>query len=885
MSQLLKRLDAFAVGAAHFAMAWRWPIVIVAVILALGVGAVGGSQLQFASNYRVFFSPQNPELQAWEDFQGTYNRNDNILFVIQPKTGDVFSNETLEIIYEFTDRAKFTPYVLRIDSLSNFQHTYGEVYYDEDLDYEEIGLVVEPLVEYQNDPVTGSRIPLTAEQLDEKRAIALGEPLLRDLLVAEDGAATAINVVLQYPERSTNEVPEAAAFARRAMRDAIYATSARDVLCADEAASDQRCQILDLVAEGRTDAEIRDTLGLQGGVAGLLQAVGLADDPIVTALADAKEASPVEVALSGVSMLNNSFQESAIRDMSALIPAMFAIVIVLMLVTVRSATGVAATVLIIMLSIMLAMGAGGLIGYQLTPISASAAVVILTLAVADCVHILLSARRNMRRGLDKREAIAEALRLNFLAVSITSLTTIVGFLALNFSDSPPFRHFGNMTAIGIFAAWMFSMTVLPALMSVLPMRVKKRETDDSVADRAMLGLANFVIARYRSLLVVMGTASLALVAAIPLIEFNDQWVEYFDTRLEVRRDNEFALQHFGLYPIEYSFETGEEYGINDPDFMGTVDRFVDFAESQAGVTHVYAVSDIIKRVNQNLEGNDPDAYYLPDNRDIIGELVFVYTTGLRKGNDLTDRINLDSSATRVTVTLTNVTTAETLAFLDQAEAWLADNVPEEAGFSAMRTDEGLRTQATGPQVMFTFVAERNVQSMIRGTAIAIAAIAVIMIFALRSVSLGLLSFVPNGLPILVTFGSWALLVGHVGFSVAAVASVSLGIVVDDTVHFLTKYRRARTESGDSVEDAIRYAFQTVGVALIVNTVVLAAGFAALAFSTFKLNADLGLMTAMAITFALILDFLLLPALLMLGRGKAQPQSNQGVPNAQSAPAQ
>ena len=143
-----------------------------------------------------------------------------------------------------------------------------------------------------------------------------------------------------------------------------------------------------------------------------------------------------------------------------------------------------------------------------------------------------------------------------------------------------------------------------------------------------------------------------------------------------------------------------------------------------------------------------------------------------------------------------------------------------------------------------------------------------MIFALQSVKLGVLSLVPNGLPILTTFGAWALLVGTVGFSVATVASISLGIIVDDTVHFLSKYVRARNERGLSIEDSIRYAFQRVGIAIVVNTIILSAGFFVMTTSAFKMNVDLGFMTILSIVFALVLDFLLLPALLLLGkRGK------------------
>ncbi|MFQ6006785.1 MAG: outer membrane lipoprotein-sorting protein, partial [Woeseia sp.] len=178
----------------------------------------------------------------------------------------------------------------------------------------------------------------------------------------------------------------------------------------------------------------------------------------------------------------------------------------------------------------------------------------------------------------------------------------------------------------------------------------------------------------------------------------------------------------------------------------------------------------------------------------------------------------------------------------------------------------------------TYITDRNVENMITGTIIAIAIIAVILMLALKSFLLGLLSLIPNGLPILATFGAWALLVGEVGFSVATVASISLGIIVDDTVHLLSKYVRARRERGGTAADAIRYAFRNVGVAIIVNTVILAAGFLVLLTSSFKVNVDMGLLTAIAIVFALILDFLFLPALLLLVDRVGTHNVSEGVPD-------
>jgi predicted RND superfamily exporter protein len=276
------------------------------------------------------------------------------------------------------------------------------------------------------------------------------------------------------------------------------------------------------------------------------------------------------------------------------------------------------------------------------------------------------------------------------------------------------------------------------------------------------------------------------------------------------------------------------------------------------VTHVYSLSDIMKRLNRNMHADDDSFYRIPDDRDLSAQYLLLYELSLPYGLDLNDRINIDKSATRITATIEQATSAETKAFFNDVDAWMQANMPSY-----------MHAKPTSAAVMFTYISARNMQNMVVGTILAIAAIAVIMMFALRSVSLGTLSLIPNGLPILTTFGAWALLVGEVGFSVATVASISLGIIVDDTVHWLSKYVRARDERNLSVEDSIRYAFHNVGMAIVVNTIILAAGFFVMTTSAFKMNVDLGLMTILSIVGALILDFLFLPALLLFGRDKEQ----------------
>ena len=173
-------------------------------------------------------------------------------------------------------------------------------------------------------------------------------------------------------------------------------------------------------------------------------------------------------------------------------------------------------------------------------------------------------------------------------------------------------------------------------------------------------------------------------------------------------------------------------------------------------------------------------------------------------------------------------------------------------------------------MMFAHLSERQIMSMIRGTAVALILISLVLAFAIRSGKFGFISLIPNITPVIVGLGFWGLFYGYINTGISIVFGMTLGIIVDDTVHFLSKYLRARRELGKTPEDSVRYAFSTVGQALLVTTFVLVAGFLVLAQSNFGLNSDMAKITVIIILFALILDFLMLPALLMLSPSR-RPQ--------------
>ncbi|MFT5218027.1 MAG: putative RND superfamily exporter protein [Planctomycetota bacterium] len=557
----------------------------------------------------------------------------------------------------------------------------------------------------------------------------------------------------------------------------------------------------------------------------------------------------IDVKMTGIIMMNEAFPEASKYDMSTLFPIMLLLFMVVLYFWVKGLAGTLTTFLVIIFSIVGGMGMAGWLGIALTPPSFSAIMIIPTMAIADSVHVLMNYVLLARKGESKHDAMVDSIRINLQPVFLTSVTTAIGFMSMNFSDAPPFRDLGNIVAMGVMVAFVLSVTFLPAMMMVLP---GKQKVHESASSLVMQRFAEFVISNRRKLLIGMGLASLVIISFVPKNELNDDFVKYFSEKIEFRRDADFASANLsGLYLIEYSLESGLDGGVSDPQFQQNMENFANWYRAQPEVIHVNVISDTFKRLNKSMHGDDDSWYQLPAERELAAQYLLLYEMSLPYGLDLNNQLNIDKSATRMTVMLRNMTTKTVLALEERAQQWLRDNAP-----TAMQND------GASPTLMFSNIGERNIKSMLLGTTIALILISIILMFALRSFKIGLISLIPNLIPAALAFGAWGLAVGQIGLALSVVTGMTLGIVVDDTVHFLSKYLRARREKNLNSEDAVRYAFNTVGLALVVTSIVLIAGFLVLTFSAFALNSNMALMTAVTIVFAIVADFLLLPPLLM-----------------------
>lgn len=556
-----------------------------------------------------------------------------------------------------------------------------------------------------------------------------------------------------------------------------------------------------------------------------------------------------EVHLTGMVMLNDAFNEAGIRDVITLMPLMYLFIAILLFYFLRNLTGVFTTLGVVILSILVGVGFSGWASIPITPPSSIAPTVIMTLAIAHSIHILKTLFKVMNKGATKEQAIIESLKQNLRPVFLTSLTTIIGFLSLNFSDTPPFHDLGNITAVGVAAAFILSVGFLPAIMSMVKIKIRvASKTPNSLAARYTAWLDR----RSTTIILVMVFITVMLGAQIGNIKINDQFVGYFDNSIQFRPDSEYTIENMtGVYQMNFDLKSGEAQGIADPSYLNHLDSFTTYMQSIPDVVHVSTMTDIFKRLNKNMHADNIDYYRLPERRDLAAQYLLLYEMSLPYGLDLNNQINVDKSSSRVVVTLNEVPTSRILEISKMASNWLKQNTPAV-----------MHAEATSPTVMFSHITKRNIHAMLWGTLIAFTLITIIMIIALRSVKYGLLSLLPNIIPATLAIGLWSLLIGEAGFSIAFVASVTLGIIVDDTVHFLSKFNYAKS-NGHNTKQAIQYTLEHVSGALISTSIILIIGFSVLMLSGFKLNFVLGALSALTIAIALAVDFTLLPAVLSL----------------------
>ncbi|MCC7441412.1 MAG: MMPL family transporter [Bdellovibrionales bacterium] len=572
------------------------------------------------------------------------------------------------------------------------------------------------------------------------------------------------------------------------------------------------------------------------------------------ALAD-KHASQGDhrIYVAGTSTLSDSFREATEHDLSRLVPITLLVIVVFLWFSFRSLAAVGATLVVVFTTILATLGTYGWVGMKFNNTTAIVPQILIAVAVADSVHLLVTYLKAINAGKSRRAAAEYSLVKNFAPTVLTSVTTAVGFFSFAQAKIVPIASMGIGAGMGTIYAWVLTALFIAPMMVLLPMKSSlAAETESEADERIAPSIDRFTrgIERHSRKIVALGVlvAASAAVFASRNIANSDPF-EYFADDYHLSVANDFIEKEVGGgLGVEIVIDSGGADGIKDPAWLRKVEEFQGWVETLPKVTKVVSLVDILKSMNRALNAGKQEAYRLPDSRETVAQLLFLYSMSLPQGMDLNNRITVENDALRMTAMSSEHGSNEAVALFKRVEQRGA-----ELGLNVQVTGKGPHYQEMNGYVVPTFTG-----SVLWSTLL----ISLIMIFALRSLKLGLVSMIPNLLPNVVGAAVVYLLGLHLDVGTVVVASVCLGIAVDDTIHFLVNYARA-VRTGSTAREAVAWVYQNTGNAMMVTTLVLVASFGTFVLADFTPNANFGKLVAIVLTVALVCELFLTSALLIL----------------------
>ena len=556
----------------------------------------------------------------------------------------------------------------------------------------------------------------------------------------------------------------------------------------------------------------------------------------------------VDLIISGIVYMEYQSPMLLKAQMPKLMPTAILVILLTLFLLLRSLVAVAGSFLVILMSVVSAMGSIGFMSGDIAQPFIMVPILIATLAVADCVHLFTLYFQNLDSSRKSKEAMLESLKLNLQPLFLTSLTTAIGFLSLNLAPVEPLRGIGNGVAVGVFLAFIFTVLLLAPIVSYFNVKQSKNINFQKNIARK---LGRFSIKNYKRLLVIVPVISCFLMAFIPLNKTNDNPLEFYSERYTTSAaDSKWISQRIGgTFPVSY--ELNSQGIVSDPKFLREVDKFSEWLASNKEVLHVSSLSKIMKNLNKTLHGKQEEWNIIPTEPDLSAQYLFFYEMSLPYGLDLTNSISQNKESIKLVASLKELGSLEYREFAKRVENYASQNMPED-----------MVSIGTGTRPIFAFMSNMLITQLIYALGIGIVLITATIILFFRSLRYGMLTSVTNLLPIGVAFGIWAIVSGEISMLVGIGMGTTLGIIVDFTVHFLSKYLHARRQKNLSAEEAVEYAFETVGFALIITSFSLILGFLVLLQAFFIPIHGFVLFSSIAFLSALIIDLLLFPALLI-----------------------
>lgn len=568
------------------------------------------------------------------------------------------------------------------------------------------------------------------------------------------------------------------------------------------------------------------------------------------------ESEDFNISLAGSPVVIHFLTRSMVKDMQTFMRlALLTIVIVLFLMF-RRISGVVCPLVIVILSLLSTFGLMGMFGIAIKSPTQILPSFLLAVGVGTSVHILALFFQHLDRNGDKEEAIVYALGHSGLAVVMTNVTTACGLFSFANADVAPIANLGIFAAIGVLLAFLYTLALLPALISLFPINdkavniQKKRQT---FIDRFLTGIGNFATGCPYTILAVAVLIMTLSIASIFSLRFSHHTLEWFPEDNSIRTATE-AIDNVmrGTLTLEIVFDTGEENGLYAPDLMNRLDQaaadieLMEYEDLYIG--KAWSITSILKETNRALHENRAEFYSVPQDRQLIAQELLLFE--MSGSDDLEDVVDSQFSMARFTVKVPFKDAYKYGLFIPKLQAYFDRHFAD------------VKVEFTGMMMLLAQVFFNSINTMAKSYVTALIVITILMVLLIGKLRIGLVSMIPNLFPILLMLGMLGWLSFPLDMFTMLIASIAIGLAVDDTIHFMHNFRRYYEQSGDP-KAAVHSTLQTTGRAMLVTSVVLSIGFFIYSFATMNNIINFGLLTSFAIVMALVADYLITPALMVI----------------------
>lgn len=774
---------------------YRHPILSLIIMVLLMAAFVSQlHKITIDTSNEGFLHETDPALIDYYKFRDQFGREEIIIVAIKPP--EVFTFSFLEKLKRLHEELRDNvPYIEDITSLINARNTRGKGN----------ELIVEDLLE---------NWPESEAALKEIKERALNNEMYKNMLISEDGKFTTIAIQTQNYTSTGQEI------------DVLDGFDEMDI-----ALDDQKSDV-----DYLTDRENSEAVNT------------------VRTIVERYRSPDFEIYLAGSPVVVHFLKQNMMKDMRKFMLLAFLTIALFLFLMFRRISGVVFPLLIVIASLLSTLGLMAFFG---TPIKLPTQILpsfLMAVSVGDAVHIMAIFYHRYKQSGDKEDAVTYAVGHSGLAILMTSLTTAGGLFSFANAELAPISDLGIYSGIGVTLALTYTIVLLPALISITPIKPGgNTEHKSPLMDRLLYKIGEIAAAHPIKILMIASIIIAISIVGITRIKFSHYVLKWFPKDNSIRLATEKIDEELrGSITLEVIIDTGKTNGLYDPDMLNRLEASADYVESlqyeEIFVGKAWSLTTILKEINQALNENREEYYRIPDNKALIPQEFLLFENS--GSDDLEDVTDSQFSKARFTVKMPFRDAVSYTEFIKMVSDHFRTQYPD------------AEITSTGMTYLFFRTVTNAIHTMAKSYTIALVVITIMMIILIGKFRIGLLSMIPNLFPIVLTMGIMEWFNMPMDLFTMLVGSIAIGLAVDDTIHFMHNFRRYFEQSGDP-KWAVMETLHTTGRAMLVTSCVLSVGFLILIFASMNNIRNFGILTGFTIIMALMADYFIAPALMIL----------------------